>query len=403
MPIVVAFIVLVISVATLGNFFGTANISQIFQLEETKTQEVSDVSPTPPSTNQNIVYQKSQPGQTSSPKTISPAEPQIFINTNIQYGPRNGETVSNTNKITFGYGATVLPENTEGKITFETRVIGLSDWQESAKNQTTIEFPAGPKTYTFQVRAKINNQVDPTPAEKTFNLNISPYYAKVDITNVRIPTEKNPSLITIYSKIKGKEEINISGWQIEGKWGKIEIPQGIEDFNPLAGSHPVKDILIKQGDIIYISSEVNPLGPKNWNFRPNACMGYLTYNKNFPIAISRNCPSIDQNKLPLYLEKCCKEYISTLGRCQSPKYEGMKSYGVFEDPNCWNYIDSTFNYGGCYANHYLEPGFSLNQWHIYLDRIYREIMDRKIDTIYLWDQNGLLVDEYSYGSASCCQ
>lgn len=330
-------------------------------------------------------------------------QPTVSVNTYIKFGPRNGEVIEETNRVTFEFGAEVFPEETEGQRAFETKVEGLDeDWEKTRRSERTIELPAGPKEYTFLVRAKIDDIVDPTPAERTFKLNISSYFGKVEISNIKPPdVHANPSLITLSTKLGKNEEINITGWEIEGKNGKFNIPQGIEEFNPLITNIPSKDIIIKYRDKIYISSDSNPLGPKGLNFRPNKCMGYLTSSRNFTIPISKNCPRPESEKLPSYLEPCCREYVLSLKTCESPKYQGMKEYNLFEDSNCMYYITFNFSYAGCFANYFQKENFSENEWHIYLDRKEREIMDEEVDTIYLRDQNGLLIDKYSYGKVCC--
>lgn len=396
MPLLVAFIALVIIAATLGGnvfdlalFPGPASIAPVVQKEV-------QVAPTLPQPVKKVVA----PPPTKIQKEILPPAPSIFINTDIKYGPRNGEIIEDTNKVIFEFGATVLPKETEGEIKFETKVEGLEEnWQETKQRERIIEFPPGVKEYTFLVRAKINNQIDSSPAKKTFKIKISPYFGKIKISQVRPPSiYGQPSLITLSAQFQKEEEINITGWQVEGKRGSFTIPKGIEQFNPLITTLPfLKGIIVKKGDLIYISSLANPLGPRDWSFRPNKCTGYLTNTRNFPISISKNCPLPNLQRLPRYLTAACKEFIATLGSCQTPKFQKMQDYQVFEDSNCLSYVNFIFNYNGCFALHFQEENFLENQWHIYLDRAEREIMERETDTIYLKDQNGLLVDKYSYG------
>jgi hypothetical protein len=78
----------------------------------------------------------------------------------------------------------------------------------------------------------------------------------------------------------------------------------------------------------------------------------------------------------------------------------MKDYDVLTDDACRGWLDLNLNYRGCYWNYYRDQNFWEKQWHIYLDRAEKEIMDMKEDTIYLRDANGLLVDKYIYGKSS---
>jgi len=60
------------------------------------------------------------------------------------------------------------------------------------------------------------------------------------------------------------------------------------------------------------------------------------------------------------------------------------------------FINSNLDYGGCYRNNYRYNDFLENNWYIYIDRLDKQFFDRKIDTVYLKDKDGLLVDEYIY-------
>jgi hypothetical protein len=75
----------------------------------------------------------------------------------------------------------------------------------------------------------------------------------------------------------------------------------------------------------------------------------------------------------------------------------MEKYDLLKDEDCRSYLNSELNYGGCFTNYRRDQDFWENQWYIYLDREQKEIMDMNVDTIYLKDGNGLLVNKYSYG------
>ena len=410
MPLLIALIIFIFSLSTVGGFLtnefkmlpGQASISQIL--------ETFQVESSPKGNNEEIISQPQEkityyyPSQTTSPKieTKTPSPVEETIDTYIRYGPIEGEVIDETNEVIFEFKE-ILKKELEGQVVFETKVLGLdNNWQKTYSNERKILFPGGVKTYTFLVRTRIGDLVDLTPAERTFTIKLSSYFDKVKITSLQRPDPyNNPSLITLSTYLQKGETVNMTGWEFKGSWGSFEIPASLEDYNPLLQSFTLKDVILRQGDIIYISSENNPLGPRTWNFRPNKCMGYLTNSKYFPIPISQSCPSISSQRLTYYLDDCCREFISTLGSCETPKFQDMADYGLLEDDNCKYYLTSTFSYAGCYANHYQEPNFTLNQWHIYTDRVGNEIMDFKTDTIVIKDQKGLLVYSYSYGASSC--
>jgi len=319
----------------------------------------------------------------------------ISVNTYIVSGPEEGKIIDETNRVTFEFKAAVLPEETEGRITFETKVEGLdTDWQETSYNQRTIDLPAGPKEYAFWVRAKINNVIDQTPAGRTFKVNTSPYFGKVKISSARSQASSYPSLITLSTSL-GEEKINITGWRIRGKKGSFTIPGGIVKYNPYYNPVPDESIFVKRGDRIYLSSASNPLG-RGRNFRPNKCIGYLDNYQDFPIPLSKICPK-PTNKEISHLEPCCQEFILRLGRCKAPDYSN--NLKVSTDSECVAYLNENFNYAGCYRNYSRDEDFIGGDWHIYMNT--NIVVSDDCDTLYLRDQNGLLVDEYSYGRPVC--
>ncbi len=341
------------------------------------------------------------PGPSSTPiPTPLDQEPSISINTYIISGPKKGEIIEETNRVTFEFEARVSPEETEGYVRFETKIEGIDeDWQSTYSDQRTIDFPSGPKEYTFLVRAKINDIIDPTPAKRTFKINTSPYFGKVEIYRVQTPSSYYPSsLITLSSYLEREEEIKITDWRIEGQKGGFTIPQGIEKYNHLFYSQlfgnnvPLKDILVKYNDTIYLSSASNPLG-SNKNFRLNRCFGYLANERDFAIDFYNNCPIPERySEEILDLNPPCQRYVLERRSCEIPKY--WENPEVARDSECVDYILDNFNYIGCYKNYSKDEDFLENEWHIYMNR---NFVSEGLDILYLRDQNGLLIDKYLYG------
>ncbi len=324
------------------------------------------------------------------------AEPAISVNTYIISGPEKGEVIDGTNKVTFEFKAKVSPEETEGKITFETKIKELDeDWKETSSQKRTINLPAGPEEYTFLVRAKIKDVIDPTPAKRTFKINTSSYFGKVTISNARAESSSRSSSITLTVSLEEGEKINITGWEIRGRKGGFTIPSGIEKYTPYYNPIPDEDIVIDRSGKIYLSGDSNPLG-NGRNFRSNKCLGYLTNYRDFPIAISKNCPKPEKEELS-YLEPCCQKFILDLGRCEMPEY--WENSRISDDSECVTYINENLNYAGCYRKYSKDEDFLGDDWHIYMNKNF--VVSDDCDTLYLRDQNGLIVDIYDYGRLIC--
>ncbi|KPJ56435.1 hypothetical protein AMJ49_04825 [Parcubacteria bacterium DG_74_2] len=329
---------------------------------------------------------------------VKPEKPSAVsaIDTLITAGPESGETIEETNKVVFEFEAKIPSKEAKSRIFFETKIIGFDDdWQKTSSKKRKITLPLGPKEYTFLVRAKTKDSTDITPAQRTFKINVSPYFEKVRISKVTIPSSSRPSLTTLITNLKEEEKINITGWQIKGRNGSAVIPQGIKKWLP-GYNYADKDIFIKQGDKIYLSGSSNPLG-KNRNFLNNKCFGYIAKSKNFITPVSGSCPKPEKEEIS-HLHICCQEFINRrVNRCFVPDYS--KNFKIYNDSECVDFLNETFNYEGCFRKYSRDEDFLRNDWHIYLST---EIAaDSYCDTIYLTDQNGLVVDKYSYGRDIC--
>ena len=244
------------------------------------------------------------------------------------------------------------------------------------------------------VRSKLNTVVDQTPASRTFSINVSPYFQKVLISSTSTGV---PSLITLRANLKQGEEISITGWKVRGKAGEFQIPRGIERINPFSLTEPGDIIKVKTQDTIYLSSSRGPFGLGK-HFKPNTCMGYLKSSYTFPLAVPSSC-SIDKPKeedLLFYLQ-ACQDFIFkkiNFSSCEFPDYS--KDITVKADTQCTSYLAGLatgFTYNSCFLRHADEPGFTTNEWHVYMNT---NLLTQKFDTIELLDQNGLLVDKKTY-------
>ena len=359
-------------------------------LSEVQEETPEDISQTTPPT-ETKAYVK--------PKVstkLTETEPTISVNTYIVSGPKQGEVIEETTWVTFEWDAKVSPEQTYGQAVFEIKVEGLDDdWILTIVRERTMVLPPGLKEYTFSVRAIVNNSVDPTPVERTFTINTSPYFDKVRISGVQTQTSYYPSLITLSTQLEKEEEINITGWQIKGKKDRFVIPTGIEKYRPGYNPVPTKSIFIEQNDIIYLSGDSNPLG-RGRNFRSNKCLGYLANYRDFPIPVSKSCPRPTSEEVS-HLSPCCQEFILRMGSCDIPNYSG--DFVISTDSECVSYLNKTFNYNSCFRNYSRDEDFLENSWHIYMKRDL--VVSDNCDILYLRDQNGLFIDKYSYGYPVC--
>lgn len=376
----VIFIIVIIGIVFfVGQFLINqwVNIQKSFQSQKEEPQE--DISKEEIKTTKSIIKSAD-----STPVSQIKPEPAIPIETLITSGPREGEIIEDTNKITFEFKA---ESDTKERISFETKIEGLDeDWISTSSQKRTIEFSSGPKEYTFSVRAKVKNSVDSTPASRTFKINTSPYFGKIEIYSKKSQTSSSPSQITLSSRLDKEEKINITNWRVKGNKGEIIIPQAINKYQTFGVPG---NIFIKQYDKVYLLSGLSPLG-SNTNFRLNKCFGYYTNYQTFYPSISKDCPKPKLEEIP-HLNQYCQEFILDLSRCEIPNYSD--NFRVATNSECVSYLLNNFNYSGCLKYHQNDEDFLKNDWYVYINT---NIVSQLHDILYLRDKNGLLVDKYLY-------
>lgn len=361
-------------------------VSSFFDFEQFSTNETQENVPQKQSSRKQALTEFIGPAA-----IVEPKKPVILINTYITAGPEEGEIIEETNRVIFEFEAKISPKETEGRVSFETKIEGLDDdWQKTSSQKRIINLPLGPKEYTFLVRAKIKDLIDSTPAKRTFKINVSPYFGKIKISRVKPQISSRPSLITLRTYLEKEEKINITGWRTRGRKGNFIIRQGIEKYSPLYGYSIAKDILIRRGDTIYLINDSSPLGG-NKNFRLNKCFGYLLNSFDFYPSFSKNCPLPNKLEEISHLNEYCQEFILHIRRCEIPDY--FNDRRIRSDLECRTHIDENFNYWSCFKNYSRDEDFLKNYWYIYSGH---NIVSELHDTLYLRDQNGLLVDKYIY-------
>ena len=214
----------------------------------------------------------------------------------------------------------------------------------------------------------------------------SPYYGKVELSTIQAETRYHSSLITLSVRVYSGEKINITGWKIKARKGKITISQGIEKYQ----SHRTpSDIIIKENTKIYLINDSNPLG-RDKNFCLNKCFGYIKNYRSFYPSFYTYCPKPKLEDIS-HLNPYCQEYILRLSSCEIPNYSN--NIKIATDSKCVSFLNNTFNYSSCFKQYSKDEDFLKNYWYVYVGT---DIVEPLHDTIYLYDHNGLLVDKYMY-------
>lgn len=222
--------------------------------------------------------------------------------------------------------------------------------------------------------------------ENTEVKTISPYFGKVKISGIKNKDPYSPSLVTLNYSLSRGEKINITNWRIRGRPREVIIPKAIKKYQ--SNIEP-DNIIIENYGTIYLISASNPLGI-NKNFQLNKCLGYLTSYHSFYPSFYTWCPRPGLEEISHFNPEC-QEFILRISSCEIPNYSN--NFKIATDSECVSYLNDNFNYAGCFGKYNQDKDFLKNIWYLYISS---DIAHPLHDTIYLSDQNGLLVDKYVY-------
>lgn len=215
---------------------------------------------------------------------------------------------------------------------------------------------------------------------------LSPYFQEIRLSGVSPGTSYYYGTITLTDDdyANPSSTIDVTGWQIKSTDSGEYIPQAIDVYDP-SGLTPASDILMKQGDTLYLYSSSAP-----FNLRLNECIGYVANVADFEPALPLSCPPVNQSAIQNFTGEC-QEYIDSIGGCQQPN---MSSPEIPEnDYACINYLENNFTYKSCFNAHDSDPDFLSNQIWAWTGS---NVVDQYHDRVELLDRNGLLVDLYTY-------
>ncbi|MDO8655121.1 MAG: hypothetical protein Q7R48_01705 [bacterium] len=314
------------------------------------------------------------------------------LDTFITGGPADNTKSLTNATVTFTFSGTDRRSGNANALSFETWVEGFENsWTSTGGTSRTISLPGGVKTYRFFVRSKLGNEVDPTPAVRTFTIQVSPYVNRVSISNIQVPSSSQIGSVSIRTSLNQGEAVSITGWRLQGRTEDFTIPQGVKAYLP-SGPNPREDILMGNGTTLIIAETANPL-VQSMAFRPNQCFGYFTQQRTFPISVPSSCPDFPAQKSSItYLSPACQDYITQLPYCRKPNYLG--NFSVASNQECRDYLGIHFTYETCLQGNRNNPYFFSNEWHVYTEK--ERFLRPGHDQILLYDSNNLLVAAYDY-------
>lgn len=177
--------------------------------------------------------------------------------------------------------------------------------------------------------------------------------------------------------------VKVTGWLIKGNIGSYIIGKGVEVYEPSSTSE-AGEIFLSPGATLHIYSYPGPL---NQNFQVNKCLGYLQNSNQFDPPLLNLCPRFAKEAIA-HLSGACQRYLRSLPRCTLPE----PNLPLWQDLKCAAALNQ-LNYSNCFANHRLDPDFLTGEWRSYGSG---QVLDLLHDQVYLLNQEGVVVDSYTY-------
>ena len=259
---------------------------------------------------------------------------------------------------------------------------------------------------------------------KTGPASDSTFASRIQVGSGNAAYESNPWSEYVTIEARGNKQTDITGWKLKNDkdtktyelsgntfrypTDAVTVPQAALFISP-TGNNIFGDIVLGDGDQVIVSSGSTGITSpyKIVNFKENKCSGYIEAlpEYNFVPPLQNNCPLLRNEIGYSGLDSTCKDYVSGIQGCHTPKFDGLDQNGntcngcvdgrVGISNACVAFIKQHATYTMCINNHKDDPDFSLKIWRVFLGRKF-EMWDKSGETISLFDNQNKLVDYNSY-------
>ncbi len=267
----------------------------------------------------------------------------------------------------------------------------VKDSQKNAKNNQHNNQQISPITSPPLIQTENQIKVDKTR---------SPYFDKVSMSYVSSLNNPNPSseFISLYTNLEAGEKVNVTGWRLESERSGNSVKIGQASVLPYPNTKNYEDVVLKQGDIVYLVKGFSPVGI---SFRTNKCSGFFAEDRAFYPSLQRACPSPSKESLPRFSNNLdqddeCRTLIERIPACTTPATSiNFTKLSDTLPQSCKDYLKTKINYNTCLATHFNDSDFALREWYVYLN-IFGPLWRDKYEKITLYDNSGLVVSSFSY-------
>lgn len=233
-------------------------------------------------------------------------------------------------------------------------------------------------------------------------------YPRNEYITLRNDSDSERIDITGWSLTNGRDKkyFPVNDKQVKGVSTRVTIPKGTKIFVPNS-INPQEDIILAPDDEAIITTGA-PYGVKT-SFKENICSGYIQESEdyNYSPSLNNNCPYPQDEKGVDSLDDVCYKFVRGLSSCHTPEFkdavyvDNVPYTGYVDDVGnlsyaCKDFIKKNYNYNSCVANHLSDKDFFEREWRVFLNSPW-ELWSNDREVITLYDREGKMVDELTYG------
>lgn len=301
----------------------------------------------------------------------------------LYFGMRGDPEVARLQNFLRGMGYFTYPQNTGN---YFIATLGAVKRFQQDNNLSPVGGFFGPQSRVAAnqiVRDRQSAQRENASSATALQIGVSPYQGKIVVASLYGSSPTASGEYIILENRSAKDKILITGFRVENSQRtSFAVPQGYE----LPGFAPSPSpIVLKPGDRALISMGRQE---RQINFRENICTGYFDESSEFSRGLDHSCPRIQPTRSVSYTDQCIL-LLERTPTCRVAKID------QFVGPACEAFVNAHQNYVGCVADFRDRADFYLRRWLIWMQfdqQFFRDLVEH----VTLRDQNGRVVDEYSY-------
>jgi hypothetical protein len=215
---------------------------------------------------------------------------------------------------------------------------------------------------------------------------ISPDFGKVEIASVRRPSSLGAGGgFTLRADTTLSESLDITNWRIKSNRGEITVRGGVSSVPPVNMAR----IVLRPRTSAVFYADINSFVK---NVELNKCTGYLNNTYTLNPKLPNNCPRPERGDYINFSGEC-QNFIRSLSSCEQPTSSELNRFTRSSDIPCHEFLER-LNYANCVREHSGDSNFYSYGWRIWMSE--RLPFDPQHDRLLLFDESGLLVDEYVY-------